>query len=263
MNIINLIKKIFKNNNKQNEIDEELEQEELEKIEELRFFKEEQKAERKALKQRIRERQKHYKIRFCFIPEVQNSLNIRSYLEYKTKNYLKWNEIRMSEFKKRNNTCMCCNQPFDNSVTERKPELHEEWTFNDKTRVQAARKLYSLCAECHQIAHINRHKNDKKMFDYLFKKYIEYNNIEEYEAKEDLDFAFKEKERRKGMKYILNMTVCAQYLNDIHYFADYEEFDCHNHFFQKFIKNEFTNPNRDKDNKENKDKEKESKTTEE
>ncbi len=177
--------------------------------------------------QKEKSRQKEYRIQFHFIPQHQNNKNVRSYIEYKNGNWHKWQEIRLHYFKKHNYICQSCQSKFD----DKSLQLHELWSFNDTDKIQSLISLIPLCAECHSIAHANRHKKDALKVMALVDKYAQYNSIEEDQAYKDLDHAEIERKRRQSMKYSLDMSLLSNFL-DIQ-----EPFDCHSDAFEQWLKN--------------------------
>ncbi|VVE12020.1 hypothetical protein [Pandoraea sputorum] len=174
-------------------------------------------------------RQKSYAIRFHFIPREQNNKNVRSYIEYKYKHWQKWQDIRLHYFNKYNHTCQSCKNTFDT----KKLNLHELWAFNESEKIQKLIALIPLCEECHSIAHINRHKKDFPKVVALISKYCLYNKVDEDKAYSDFDFAEKERKRRQGIKYNLDMSLLCEFLDTK------VLFDCHTDEFNVWLEENF------------------------
>lgn len=174
-------------------------------------------------------RQKAYRIKFHFIPKEQNNKNVRSYIQYTFNHWQKWQDIRLHYFKKYNNVCQSCRNTFD----DKSLHLRELWAFNEHEKIQKLIALIPLCAECHSIAHINRHKKDVEKTIALIEKYASYNDIDEDQAYKDLDFAESERTRRKGIKYNLDLSLLDDFL------ALKEPFDCHTDKFNGWLEVNF------------------------
>ncbi|MGU2444648.1 hypothetical protein ACTXHA_29965 [Burkholderia cenocepacia] len=174
-------------------------------------------------------RQRAYAIRFHFIPKEQNNKNVRSYIHYTYNHWQKWQDIRLHYFNKHKHICQSCKNTF----TDKELHLHELWAFNEHDKIQKLIALIPLCAECHSIAHINRHKKEPEKLIALIEKYASYNIIDEDQAYKDMDFAESERRRRQGIKYNLDMSL----LND---FLDLKEpFDCHTDKFNGWLEVNF------------------------
>ncbi|VBG26947.1 Uncharacterised protein [Burkholderia pseudomallei] len=204
------------------------------------------------------ERQKKYKIVFHFIPKSQNFKNVRSYIQFKYGHWQKWQDLRLIHFKKHNHTCQACRKQFE----VKELELHELWSFDEQDREQKLEALTPLCHDCHAIAHISRAFAEVKISESLitkfkgkadaleklnqslaisrerqedlFERYTLYNRVSPDQARKDLKFAYAEAERRKDVKYQLDLSLLKQ--------DDFEIdglFDCHSDEFNAFIEKDF------------------------
>jgi hypothetical protein len=63
-----------------------------------------------------------------------------------------WNRLRKDAYEKVGCKCVVCG-------SEEKWECHEEWDFNDETKVQTLSRLMPLCVMCHKVKHIDLSMN--------------------------------------------------------------------------------------------------------
>ncbi|MBB2932463.1 HNH endonuclease [Paraburkholderia silvatlantica] len=204
------------------------------------------------------ERQKKYRIVFHFIPKLQNYKNVRSYIQFSYGHWQKWQDLRLKYFRKNNHTCQSCRKKFE----VKELELRELWSFDEQEREQKLEALIPLCHDCHAIAHISRAfaevkitenliakfkgKSDglqklnesllisKQRQDELFERYTLYNRTTIEQAQKDLKFAYAEAERRKEIKYQLDLSLLKQ-----DGFDTDGLFDCHSDAFNAFIEKDF------------------------
>lgn len=187
------------------------------------------------------ERQRAYKLRFEFIPQHQNFKNVRSVLQYQFQDGTAWKKVRDTIEIKSNSVCSICggvSHDYQKSFTN--TDCHEVWHYNDFYRVQKLIRLSARCAKCHNITHLNMHFKDKEKFIYLLDSYAQLNNIDIVQAEKDFMFAIEERERRKEIKYKLDLSMLNKFTPQ---FCFEENFNPHNEVFHKFIELKF------KDNK--------------
>lgn len=157
------------------------------------------------------------KLNFCFIPEKQNSINVRSMLEYiynelprkpafdykgKVRFFL-WSKTRkilekkyrkdillilengkphtdlngLKQYKEYYVCQLCDESGIYNQKLNHNTECHEVWLFNDKTKTAILTNLMVLCPMCHKTAHLNMSEHNKELFDTLKLRYCYINNL--------------------------------------------------------------------------------------
>lgn len=223
------------------------------------------------------ERQQKYKelsknkINMCFIPKAQNSINIRSMLEYvyndlpkkgtKPRFYL-WAKSRQIMENLNNGCCSICGESGKDQGKNHNTELHEVWDFHKdkkyKKGIAKLKYLLVLCPNCHKTCHINMYKNDEQVYEELKIRYCILNNyfkddkpdFDKFE--DDLLFMEKVKEQDKDYIYDIDLTLFYKkfhrslekdfkqdffkYKNDRVYFEITED-------FKDFVNAEFKNIN--------------------
>ena len=63
-----------------------------------------------------------------------------------------WDRVRRMVLGRAEDRCEVCGATRD-QVAQRWLEVHERWTYDDATHVQALRRLICLCTDCHQATH--------------------------------------------------------------------------------------------------------------
>lgn len=157
------------------------------------------------------------KLNFCFIPPKQNSVNVRSMLEfiyrelpkkapleYKGKlRYFLWSKTRKIMEKKHREekpllndkgefilndngkkiyeeffVCEVCGESGKyNQGYKHNTECHEVWKFDDKYKTAVLIELMVLCPDCHKTAHLNMHEHNEEDFKRLTARYCFVNNL--------------------------------------------------------------------------------------
>ena len=63
-----------------------------------------------------------------------------------------WERLRRPIFRRVGHRCEACGAAEDRT-TPRRLEAHERWHYDDRTGVQALRRLIALCSPCHLVTH--------------------------------------------------------------------------------------------------------------
>lgn len=197
------------------------------------------------------ERQKAYCIRFEFIPKEQNHRNLRSASWFKYGTWHTWTEIRNHCEKLASGKCIVCGKTsydFQHIEPTKKittnTEAHENWRYDDDTKIMRLYKISSLCFVCHQVSHINMHKKNPEKFDLLLKRYAQLNNVSVAQAQTDFEFAESEKKRREKIKYSLDM----RFVNKFGLECEFDKFfDCHTQDFISFLELKFKQSDKKED----------------
>lgn len=66
-----------------------------------------------------------------------------------------WERLARMVYARAGQRCEACGADPDRS-TGRRLEAHERWAYDDRTRVQALRRLICLCSDCHLSTHLGR-----------------------------------------------------------------------------------------------------------
>ncbi|MGW5876083.1 DUF5710 domain-containing protein [Nocardiopsis terrae] len=81
-----------------------------------------------------------------------------------------WERLRRMVVNRAGQVCEICGAPADRSV-RRWLEVHERWTFDERTRTQTLRRLICVCTPCHTVTHFGlarvRGIADQAMFHLL------------------------------------------------------------------------------------------------
>lgn len=169
------------------------------------------------------------KIRFEFVPYNQSNRNVRSYLEYKTGDYKKWQSIRNYIEFEADSVCSICGKSSTEYAKTYHTDCHEVWYYDYKTRMQKLKRLEALCIVCHNIKHANQHKKDNEYFLLLMQVYSGLNGIDLEQAYKEYDDNINVRYSRNNIKYKLDLS----YLKTVDENVDI--FDCHTDEFNKFL----------------------------
>ena len=179
----------------------------------------------------VEENKPFRKLSFNFIPKNQANKNVRSYLQFKTGDYKKWQRIRNDCEEISGFVCSVCRTSAKTQGKKYNTECHENWEFGtdeNKEKVQRLESLKSLCFTCHQIKHCNN-INEK---DELLTRYAEINKISIFEAIADYNTAIKELEEKNQYKYSLDLSILEEHkIKSIDRY-----FDCNTQEFKEFLK---------------------------
>lgn len=112
-----------------------------------------------------------------------------------------WDKLRRASYRKANYRCEICNGVGKNHPVE----CHEIWEYNDKKRIQKLKGLISLCPSCHEVKHIGLAyiRNRGLIAKDHFKKI---NNLQDYEASQFIDKAFKKHKKRSQYHWTLDLS---------------------------------------------------------
>ena len=181
------------------------------------------------------ERQRRYKLRFDFIPKLQESRNVRSASAYLYDGYAAWTEIRNFIEKCGKGKCEVCGktsferQEIDPKITDKEQikrleliknsgrkattstECHEVWKYEERTkngfeRVQELVKLSPRCFYCHKISHLNQ-VFDNKVKNVMLEDYCVFNRVTLEQAKKDYDFAIEQRDKNESYEFKLDMSL--------------------------------------------------------
>lgn len=61
-----------------------------------------------------------------------------------------WDIVRKDAYSRANGKCMICGRP---SV---RLEAHENWTYDEKNKIQKLKNVVAICHNCHSVVHIGR-----------------------------------------------------------------------------------------------------------
>lgn len=166
---------------------------------------------------------------FEFVPYNQSNRNVRSYLEFTTGNFEKWQSIRNYFEKLSDNKCSICGHSSTEFGFNHHTECHEVWYYDYNTKTQILKKLESLCIMCHKTKHSNQHINDKEQFSFLMQWYSACNKITLEETTKEYDNALNTRKTRNNARYKLDLSYLKQFNIDANIF------DCHDEKFNNFV----------------------------
>lgn len=173
-------------------------------------------------------------IRFEFVPPKQANRNVRSYLDYKTKSYKKWKEIRDYIEISNNGLCQICFTSSKEYGKSYNTECHEVWKYyidGNQNRIQKLIKLEALCSMCHEIKHMNQHYRDKEYLELLLMRYAEINGISIEKAKDEYELAKVFAYKKENLQYKLDLSYLEKFnIEDLE-----NIFDCHQEKFNTYL----------------------------
>ncbi len=88
---------------------------------------------------------KEFKLLPCPVPSGCWYSNLRTLLPKAA-----WDIVRKDAYKRAGGRCMICGAP----VT--RLEAHENWSYDEKNKIQRLESVVALCRPCHSVVHIGR-----------------------------------------------------------------------------------------------------------
>ena len=88
---------------------------------------------------------KNYKLNFEMFPEECWCSNLLSVL---TRG--QWDAVRFDAYSRAGGKCMIC------GARSSRLEAHEQWSYDDKKRLQKLETVIAVCRRCHEVIHIGR-----------------------------------------------------------------------------------------------------------
>lgn len=61
-----------------------------------------------------------------------------------------WDIVRKDAYFRANGKCMICGRP------SARLEAHENWTYDEKNKIQKLKNVVAICHNCHSVIHIGR-----------------------------------------------------------------------------------------------------------
>ena len=61
-----------------------------------------------------------------------------------------WDVVRREAYARADGKCMICGAP------SKRLEAHEQWTYDEKIKVQNLKDVIAICKSCHEVIHIGR-----------------------------------------------------------------------------------------------------------
>lgn len=134
------------------------------------------------------------------VPSTCWFTNVRSCVDARD-----WERLRRMVTRRAGRRCEVCGAAEDRAA-RRWLEVHERWVYDERTRVQALRRLVCLCTDCHTVTHFGL-AQVRGLAGRAFAHLREVTGMTEAQARRHVDEAFAVWEARSRMAWTLDLSM--------------------------------------------------------
>lgn len=134
------------------------------------------------------------------VPSTCWFTNVRSCVDARD-----WERLRRMVTRRAGRRCELCGAAEDRAA-RRWLEVHERWVYDERTRVQALRRLVCLCTDCHTVTHFGL-AQVRGLAGRAFAHLREVTGMTEAQARRHVDEAFAVWEARSRVAWTLDLSM--------------------------------------------------------
>lgn len=134
------------------------------------------------------------------VPSTCWFTNVRSCVDARD-----WERLRRMVTRRAGRRCEVCGAAEDRAA-RRWLEVHERWVYDERTRVQALRRLVCLCTDCHTVTHFGL-AQVRGLAGRAFAHLREVTGMTEAQARRHVDEAFAVWEARSRVAWTLDLSM--------------------------------------------------------
>lgn len=134
------------------------------------------------------------------VPSTCWFTNVRSCVDARD-----WERLRRMVTRRAGRRCEVCGAAEDRAA-RRWLEVHERWVYDERTRVQALRRLVCLCTDCHTVTHFGL-AQVRGLAGRAFAHLREVTGMTEAQARRHVDGAFAVWEARSRVAWTLDLSM--------------------------------------------------------
>lgn len=134
------------------------------------------------------------------VPSTCWFTNVRSCVDARD-----WERLRRMVTRRAGRRCEVCGAAEDRAA-RRWLEVHERWVYDERTRVQALRRLICLCTDCHTVTHFGL-AQVRGLAGRAFAHLREVTGMTEAQARRHVDEAFAVWEARSRVAWTLDLSM--------------------------------------------------------
>lgn len=121
-----------------------------------------------------------------------------------------WNKIRKYVYKRANYRCEVCGGRGKNHPVE----CHEEWGFDDESKILHLNNLVALCPSCHRVKHFGRSVS-VGLYKPTISHLMKVNKMNGMEAKVYIEEAFRVYKERDTYDWKVDLTPVGKLIGEI------------------------------------------------